>query len=100
MNVIDVFERNFKNIPEGAEAYNFDIGCFTKKIGILEYYFADYANTWRLHSRNYNKDYSLQLDHILKQDIIDQCKLILSSKALKLYIINENSIYKYLNGIK
>ncbi len=98
MDVIDIFKKNIENIPSGAEEYNFDLNCFTKKIGSIEYYYAEYADKWRIHSRIYDKNFAVVLDPTITQRIIECCTLINNYEAIKLHIINENTIYKYLNN--
>lgn len=98
MNVIDIFKKNLKNIPDGAEEYNFDLNCFTKKIGLVEYYYADYSNKWRVHSRMYDKNFAVVLEPTTTQHIIDCCTLINDNEAIKQYIISENLCFKHINN--
>lgn len=77
MNVLEILEENIKNVPLGATAYNFHRGCFTKKIGVLEYCYYEQANSWRLFTGTYDKTYSIKL---LPCDIFD----LISNSSLKL----------------
>lgn len=91
MNVLEILEENIKNVPLGATAYNFHRGCFTKKVGVLEYCYYEPANSWRIFTGTYDKTYSIQLFPCDIFDLINKVKLlsIITPSALEIFIRDE-----------
>lgn len=93
MNHIEILEYNLNSKPSDAQAYNFHLGCFTKKTGQIEWIYASYANSWRIHSGNYCKKFSILLDATSIEHAQDVYKIIgASEEVFKNYICNINSL--------